>query len=233
MNDLSHGHSAFSEHVAMLLTRVEYRRAMTEGEREAIYRLRYDANLRERAIDPNDTERLADRFDDVANVANFGVFIDGELTSALRLHVLSARRPFSPALDAYPDLLGPSLEAGKTIIDGNRFVADYPRARAFPHLPYVTLRLGIMAADYYGAGLITASVRAEHVPFYRREYRAAKMCEPRPYPTLVKPLSLIVIDYANEGGAICARHPFYRSTAQERAALFAGVLETAPIAALD
>ena len=232
MTDLFNGHSGFSEHVAALLKRVEYRRAMTESGREAIFRLRYDANLRERAIDPNESERLADRFDEAPNVANFGVFIDGELTSALRLHILSARRPFSPALDAFPDLLRMSLDAGKTIVDGNRFVADYPRARAFPHLPYVTLRLGIMAADHFGAQLITASVRAEHVPFYRREYRAAKMCEPRPYPTLVKPLSLIVIDYENEGAAICARRPFYRSTPQERAALFAGVLEDAAADAL-
>lgn len=220
MNEIVPVAEGFADRVANLLTRVEYRRASTDDELEAIFRLRYDANLRERAIDPNPTCRLADRFDEVPNVHNFGIFIDGRLTSALRLHVLSKEAPYSPALDAFPDLLRDKVDAGLTIIDGNRFVADYPRARSFPQLPYITLRVGMLAAAYYGAHLITASVRSEHYPFYRREYMAAKLCEPRPYPTLVKPLSLIVIDYATNSGAIISRHPFYASTDGEREVMF-------------
>ncbi len=220
MNQIVPVAEGFADRVARLLTRVEYRKAVTSQELEDIFRLRYNANLRERAIEPNPTGRLVDRFDETPNVHNFGIFIDGALTSALRLHVLSQHEPYSPALEAFPDLLRDKVDAGLTIIDGNRFVADYPRARSFPQLPYITLRVGMLAAAHYNAHLITASVRSEHYPFYQREYMAAKLCEPRPYPTLVKPLSLIVIDHARNSDAIISRHPFYESTESEREALF-------------
>ncbi len=222
------GPRSFCEKVSALLDRVEYRRSTTSTDFETICRLRYDANLREKAIAPLPERRLADRFDEGANVRNFGVFIDGILTSALRLHVVSRENLWSPAYDAFGDLLHDRLMDGARLIDGNRFVADYPRARSFPHLPYVTLRLGIMAADHFDADLIAASVRSEHVAFYQREYRAQKMCEPRPYPSLIKPLSLILIDFRTYREDILARHPFYESTPLERRALFqVGALEDA------
>jgi hypothetical protein len=223
MDEAVRGAGGFSQKISALLDRVEYRLARSEEELDRIYRLRYEANLREGAITANDIGKLVDRFDDVPNVLNFGIFIDDVLTSALRLHVLSADQPYSPALDAFPDLLAAQVGSGARIIDGNRFVADYPRARSFPELPYVTLRIGILAATHFKCEQITASVRSEHYPFYKREYMAAKLCEPRPYPTLVKPLSLISIDFKNNGEAIIARHPFYQSTVDERNRLFEAV----------
>lgn len=220
MNDVILEAVSFAEKVQRLLSRVEYRLAKSDEDLDRIYRLRYDANLRERAIVPNANERLLDRFDESPNVFNFGIFIDGVLTSALRLHLLTPENPLSPALDAFDDLLRPEIQAGKRVIDGNRFVADYPRARSFPELPYITLRIGILAALRFDCEIIVASVRSEHYPFYKREYMAAKLCEPRPYPTLVKPLSLIAIDMARNGDAIIGRHPFYDSTEMERANLF-------------
>ena len=221
MNDISTYPSGFSSRVSDFLKRVNYVRASSEEELEAIYRLRYDANLRERAIEPHPSERLRDRFDDTSNVHNFAIFIDDVLTSALRIHIATAHEPYSPALEAFRDLLEDQITAGGVVIDGNRFVANYPRARAFSHLPYITLRLGILAADHFGADIITASVRTEHVAFYQREYFATKMCEPRPYPTLVKPLSLISINIKRDRNDIIARHPFYESTSEERCKLFA------------
>lgn len=228
MDDSIQNAGRFAEKVAELLKRVDYRLAQSDEDLERIYRLRYDANLRERAITENAEQRLADRFDEVPNVLNFGIFIDDVLTSALRLHVVSSAQPYSPALDAFPDLLAGTVATGTRLIDGNRFVADYPRARSFPELPYITLRIGILAATHFRCQLITASVRSEHYPFYKREYMAAKLCEPRPYPTLVKPLSLISIDFENNGDAIIARHPFYRSGAEERLRLF-GPTDFAPV----
>lgn len=220
MDDAVQGATAFSQKIAKLLPRVDYRLARTEADLDAIYRLRYDANLREGAIAPDASKILRDRFDEVPNAFNFGIYIDDVLTSALRLHVLSADQPCSPALDAFPDLLRRKLDEGMRIIDGNRFVANYPRARSFPQLPYVTLRIGILAAIHFDCDLITASVRNEHYPFYQREYMAAKLCEPRPYPTLIKPLSLISIAFKSDRERIIGRHPFYGSDEQERRRLF-------------
>jgi hypothetical protein len=220
MEEAVRGAGGFSQKVLSLLERVEYRLAQSEVELDRIYRLRYDANLREGAIEANKLERLVDRFDSVPNVLNFAIYIDDIMTSALRLHVATAHQPFSPALDAFPDLLEHHIKGGVRIIDGNRFVADYPRARSFPELPYITLRIGMLAAEHFNCELITASVRSEHYPFYKREFMAAKLCEPRPYPTLVKPLSLICIDFKNNGAAIINRHPFYESTEEERRRYF-------------
>jgi len=224
MNEPLRTRASFSDKIRQILARVTCRVAKTADEKEALYRLRYDANLREQAIEPNDSQRLADRFDETPNVINMGIFIEDTLISGLRMHVLSREQPFSPAFEVYNDLLAERVEAGATIIDGNRFVANYPLARSFPQLPYITLRLGLLAAEFYGGQYIIASVRSEHYPFYKREYFATKMCEPRPYPTLVKPLSLISIDYATDAAAIVERHDFYASTPEERAALFADAL---------
>lgn len=220
MTDAIPGAASFSLKVQRLLSRVEYRLARSEADLDQIYRLRYDANLREGAIVANPSGKLSDRFDETANVFNFAIDIDGVLTSALRLHLLTPDMPFSPALDAFGDLLQPEINAGKRIIDGNRFVANYPRARSFPELPYITLRIGILAALHFECELIVASVRSEHYPFYKREYMAEKLCEPRPYPTLVKPLSLISIDMERNGEAIMKRHTFYVSERGERERIF-------------
>jgi hypothetical protein len=211
---------SFVESVSRALKRVDYRRAITEEDLESILRLRYDAYLKEGAISTNDEGKLRDRFDGGNNVYNFGIYVDSKLTSALRLHVLTPQQRFSPALESFPDFLQAELDAGKTIIDPNRFVADYALARTFPELPYVTLRLAYMAASYFDADAVTATVRKEHQAFYRRALRMTPVCPPRLYPMLSKPISLMLIDYPQERDAIARRHPFYLSTELECSRLF-------------
>ena len=46
------------------------------------------------------------------------------------------------------------------------------------------------------------------------------MCEPRPYPTLTKPLCLMAADYRAVRDRIFERFPVMRSTAAEREMLF-------------
>src|SRR5262245_30740276 len=87
-----------SDRVLSLLERVDYRRADTPEERDAIYRLRYAAYLREGAIVPNASERYSDALDDISNVWTFGVYVDGELASSIRLHVATRQSPILPAL---------------------------------------------------------------------------------------------------------------------------------------
>src|SRR6187549_2650551 len=107
-----------------ILDRVDYRLAETEAEKEAIYSLRYRAYLHEGAIEPRADRRLADRFDDLPNSWTFGIFVDGELASSLRVSVATPDNPETPAVDAFGDLLRPELDKGKIIVDPNRFVAD-------------------------------------------------------------------------------------------------------------
>jgi len=182
-----------------ILDRVDYRLAETEAEKEAIYSLRYRAYLHEGAIEPRADRRLADRFDDLPNSWTFGIFVDGELASSLRVSVATPDNPETPAVDAFGDLLRPELDKGKIIVDPNRFVADPNNRTKFPELPYMTVRLGYVACGYFKADIGTATVRAEHRAFYRKVFLQTPMCEPRPYPTMtIKRRPASIFDYEYE-----------------------------------
>jgi hypothetical protein len=211
---------SFADRVSHLLERVDYRPARSDEEREAIYRLRYAAYLREGAIAPSFVKTLTDSFDESPNAWCFGVFIDGRLASSVRLHVSTQDIPEMPAAAAFPDVVSPALESGYTIIDPTRFVADGVCAKDYPELPYVTLRLGYLAAEHFGADFVLASVRAEHQAFYKRVFGHRVVCEPRPYLTLIKPLSLMQLHYPSTRRQIVQRYPFFRSTLFERRMLF-------------
>jgi hypothetical protein len=203
-----------------LLDQVDYRLAETEAEKEAIYSLRYRAYLHEGAIEPRADQRLVDRFDNLPNSWVFGIYLDGELTSSLRISVATPDNDDTPAVDAFRDLLEPELARGKVIVDPNRFVAD-PLTRAkYPELPYLTVRLGYVACGYFDADIGTATVRAEHRAFYRRVFLQKSLCEPRPYPTLTKPLCLMAADYRSIRDKVFERFPLMRSSASERRMLF-------------
>jgi hypothetical protein len=203
-----------------LLDRVDYRIAKTDAEKDAIYRLRYRAYLHEGAIEPKAEGRLTDRFDELPNSWTIGVFMDGELASSLRISVATPDNPDTPAVDAFGDLLKPRLDEGKVIVDPNRFVADPENRNRYPELPYLTVRLGYVACGYFGADIGTATARAEHRAFYRRVFLQESLCEPRPYPTLVKPLCLMAANYPMVRERIFTRYPIFRSTEAEQAMLF-------------
>src|SRR3954453_9561323 len=127
------------------LEHVDYRLAAPREEKDEIYRLRYRAYLREGAILPSESERVTDRYDDAPNAWTFGVYVAGELYSSIRISVLTSQWRGSPSSEMFGDVLHPQLDEGRVIIDPTRFVADPEKARNFPELPYVTVRLGWIA----------------------------------------------------------------------------------------
>jgi hypothetical protein len=126
----------------------------------------------------------------------------------------------SPALEAFPDHLQQYVDAGYTIIDPNRFVADADASLKFQELPYVILRLPYMAAAHFNADYVTATVRSEHQAFYRRVFRAKPIAAPRLYPTLIKPLTLMIVDFPRERRPIVDSYPIFLSDPQEREKIF-------------
>jgi hypothetical protein len=212
---------SLSDRVLELLERVDYRRADTSEEKEAIFRLRHAAYLREGAIPPNPSGRFSDALDDTANTWIFGLYIEGELASSIRLHVGTRQFPDLPALNVFSDLLSPEIAAGKTIVDPTRFVTDQAASRRYPELCYATTRLAWLASEFFSANLLLATVRAEHQAFYQRVFGHRLICEPRHYPSLTKPISLMALDYALARERVVQRRPFFRSTVFERRMLFA------------
>lgn len=202
------------------LEHVDYRLATTAEEKEKIYRLRYRAYLREGAILPSPSERITDRYDDAPNAWTFGIYIHGELYSSIRISVLTSEWRGSPSSEMFADMLHPELDRGRIIVDPTRFVADPEKAKRFPELPYVTVRLGWIACGHFNADIGLANVRPEHRAFYRKVFLQEPLGEPRFFPGLLKPVGLMAARYPSIREKVFQRFPYMRSSAFERRMLF-------------
>lgn len=209
-----------------LLDQVDYRLAQTPEEKEEIYNLRYRAYLREGAVKESPEQRVTDQYDDLPNSWTFGVYFNGELYSSVRISVLTSEWRQSCSNEAFGEILNPRLDRGEVIIDPARFVADPDKARRFPELPYLTLRLAYMACEYFNADLGLAIVRAEHQAFYRKVFLHETIAEPRFFPGLLKPVGLMAADFQALKEKVFERYPMMRSTAFERRMLFQRAGET-------
>ena len=212
--------SSFAERARNLLTRLDYRRADSDEDLDRIINLRYRAYLREGAIDKSESERLTDSFDGLDNAYNFGIYLEDKLISALRIHHINAAKPYSPAVESFGDILKPLIAAGKTLIDPNRFVADFDLSRHHPEIPFLTLRIAHLASLHFDADIVTMTVRAEHQAFYKRGLFGQVLCPPRTYPLLSKPISLLAVDFRKELPRLEARHPYWITSIADRETLF-------------
>jgi hypothetical protein len=203
-----------------LLDQADYRLAQTPQDKEEIYNLRYRAYLREGAIRPSADQRVIDQYDDLPNSWTFGVYVHGQLYSSVRISVLTSEWRLSCSAEAFGEILHPRLDRGEIIIDPARFVADPDKAKRFPELPYVTLRLAYMACEYFNADIGLAIVRAEHRAFYRRVFLHEPIAEPRFFPGLLKPVGLMAANFPALREKVFERYPMMRSTAFERRMLF-------------
>ena len=211
---------SFVDRVTELLNRLDYRVADSDVERQAIFRLRYEAYRREKAIRPNFTKSFADDYDDAENCWLFGLDVEGKLSSSIRIHVATAEQPVCPSLSTFPDIIEPELEQGKVIIDPTRFVTDSTMTRLLPGLPYLTLRLCWMAAEYFEAEHFMVAIRDEHKAFYKRTFDHRLICPARPYPMLKDPICLMTLDHNEVADRLYRRYPFFRSNHFERRMLF-------------
>jgi hypothetical protein len=220
MRSVAEAITVIPERSAAPLEHVDYRLAETRAEKDEIYRLRYRAYLREGAMLPSESERVTDHYDDAPNTWIFGVHVHGELYSSIRISVLTSEWRTSPSADMYSDVLLAELDRGRVIVDPTRFVADPEKAKRFPELPYVTVRLGWIACGYFNADIGLASVRPEHRAFYRRVFLQQPLAEPRLFPGLLKPVGLMAADYPAIREKVFQRFPLMRSSAFERRMLF-------------
>ncbi|MGL5736885.1 MAG: N-acyl amino acid synthase FeeM domain-containing protein, partial [Beijerinckiaceae bacterium] len=215
-----HAKPSFSAKVLEFIDQVTYRPAYTADDKEAIFRLRYNCYLREGAIAPNSQKILRDGFDDLPNVWIFGLYVQNELASTMRIHVASNLHRQSPAMDVFSDILTPYLNSGRTVSDPTRFAADPVLSREFPYLSYATVRLPWLACEYFGIDLGLATVRTEHAAFYRRLFSVQEMGEPRTYPGLRKPITMMGADYRAVRDKVVDRYPFMTASAVQLESLF-------------
>jgi N-acyl amino acid synthase FeeM len=212
----------FSDRILRFLQRVEHRIATTDCDREAAFRLRYDAYVRNGLMEPRSDRRLFDlRYDNAANAWITMTFVDGELAATTRLNLGMGEDSVLPSMAVYPDVVAPRLRAGLVILETTRFAANIEFSRSNPELAYVALRPSYMAAERFDIDLAVASPRLEHMAFYRRILQFVPWCDPRPYPGLTAKFGCMGMDFQEARARVEARYPFYRSTRIEREALFA------------
>jgi hypothetical protein len=206
---------------AGLSDRIEYRLIETPEERDTVYLMRYRAYLHGGLISPSESQRIIDSYDDAPNAWIFGIYIDGELCSALRVHVLTSECRTSYSTELFGDVLHSRLDRGEVFIDPARLCADPEKGQRFPELPYLALRLGYLACDHFNAGTGLAMVRTDHEAFYRRVFLSETIAGPRSFPGWDSmKVVLTACDFPNARKAILSRFPIMRSSASERQMLF-------------
>ena len=203
-----------------LLDRVDYRLIETAEERDRICALRYKAYHHGGLIPPSESQRVYDPYDDAPNAWTFAIYVDGELCSSVRLHVLTSEWRMSHATELFGDVLHPRLDCGEVFVDPSRLAADPEKAGRFPELPYLTVRLGYMACEYFNADTGLALVRAEHQAFYRRVFLQETIAGPRPIPIISQQVALMACDFPAVREKVLTRFPIMRSTSAEQRMLF-------------
>ena len=216
--------SRFSGALLDILDTVSYARVDPSVIDDPIYRLRYRAYTREGFMDHNPQEICIDDLDGAPNGVSFGVYINAELVSSIRLHHLTATHPHSPSMKVFPDVLGPLLERGMSFIDPSRFTADHDASLAYPALPFLTLRMAAMASVHFRADQCLALVRTEHGPFYKRVFGSERLADERAYPDLHFPVALFAAPVDAIRARVAERFPFFLSTALEREQLFGQIV---------
>jgi hypothetical protein len=210
----------FTNHLAALSARIECRPADTSEERQAIFELRYRAYLRDGTIPANPLGRCTDAADDVGNAYLFGLYIDGDLASALRLHIGSREHPDLPSLAVFPDVLRPLLDAGRILIELTCFVADESLSRVYRGLPYVTLRPWVLAAEHFHADELLVAAHARHQPFYQRAFSLQVLSGRPSNPQPGKLISLMNLHFSTAAKQLYLKYPFLRASMFERQRLF-------------
>ncbi len=68
-----------------LFDRVDYRPIETPEEKDQLYQMRYRAYTHGGLIPPSESQRYSDSYDDAPNARTFGIYVDGEICSSIRL----------------------------------------------------------------------------------------------------------------------------------------------------
>ena len=211
----------FSDRVLGFMERVEHRTAKTPIEKEAVYRLRYEAYVRNGLIEPRHDGRLYDPFyDDAPNAWVTSTFVDDEFAATVRINLAVDEHTPLPSLSVFSDLIAPQLRAGLVVVDFTRAAARLEVSKQHSELPYAAMRPAYLAAQHFQADFAIATVRAEHVTFYRRVFNYVPLCEPRHYPNVYAKIVCMRANMHVGKEEFEARYPFYRSTVAERDALF-------------
>jgi hypothetical protein len=87
-------------------------------------------------------------------------------------------------------------------------------------LPYITLRLAVVACSHFKPTYCLTAIKEEHSAFYHRIFRSEQAVPPRNYPGLTVPVHLFQSKCSENMQATLDRFPFFNSTTFEQRMLF-------------
>jgi hypothetical protein len=217
--------SRLTDKVFALLERAEYRRCDKGEDLEDIYRLRYKAYRSNDMIPDSASHVISDELDEAPNVHRFGVYIDRELVSTMRIHHVTRETPMSASTKAFGDIVHPMLDQGLTFVCMSRQASDPEWSKVYAQLPYLTMRLAGMACFYFHAPYGLSVVREDHAGFYKRIYYSEQISDERGYPGVYNKVILFRTDAYGNRQRFYSRFPFFQSTPVERRLLFGPLAE--------
>ena len=212
---------ALGDHVRRcfeMLHEIEYRKVRCAEDLEPIAKLRQKAyDQHEILAKPVDIGNLRGDLDPDVHV--FGVFHRERLVASIRFDVLSPERRDSTCMHYFGDVLTPLLDQGFRFLDPTRFSVDPEVDRSMAALPFITLRLSVLAMIHFNCDFGLCMLRRSHVGFYRKYFRATQICPFRTFEIAREPYGLFSIPRRAED-QIIARYPPFGSIAAERRLLF-------------
>lgn len=212
--------SNFVESIVGLMPRLEFRRIKRAEDFAEVFRLRYRAYIANELIEPNQRGMSIDNYDLLENCQIFGLYLDGNLSSSLRIHRVTADTPWCPAIKSFGEYLKPELEQGNSFVDGSRFCVEPSRDPELSALPFLTVRFAYMASVHFAATYNISVVRSEHAAFYRRYYGFERWAGDVRLDWYKLPVDLYVGDMRENRSRIDERLPFMQSNFEERLMLF-------------
>ncbi len=213
-------HNNFSRKLLEILDHVEYRRVENSEDLEEAARIRYRAYKMADILPLTGSKLIDDSdFDDHAYV--FGVYFYERLISTVRIHHVTPDHRVSSTRDIYTAEVDQFLDAGMSLIDPVRFAADPDIIGEMPSLPYLTLRIASMAADFFDADRVLQLVSPQHASFYKRVFYADTVVPSKKNVGKYNiELTLMATRTRDVRSGLYKRFPFFVSEPYERRMMF-------------
>jgi hypothetical protein len=204
------------------LERCAYRPMTTTADREFLSRWRWQHYMEQETIKNGSmtVHDFEDGKDDLPTARTVGLYVDGTLAAAMRLHAINAEAFNIDVVDIARDRVEREIAAGKRFVYSSRWVSDPKFSNTVPFIIAAT-RITPLACEYHRADYALSSSRENHVKMYQRMQNAVLWSEkPEPIDNLDYLYHLIASDYHEFRDRIPVDRQAYASTKAERHEMF-------------
>ncbi len=184
--------------------------AVSDADRELVYRLRYRAYRAADGIAPRASEQVRDDMDDHPFARSYllrdGDRVVGTIRSNVYRHGQPGHRLF--LADNWPIETMPWLAEADAVVESSRFAVDPDLPEH--QMPYLLRLFSVHNANAaaHGARYVISAVQRRHIPFYRLRLKFEVVSVPLQVAGLnIEPCSVVRLDCPRHRPALEARFP--------------------------